>query len=57
MQSTYQPNSFEMITRYLKPAITGAWHCLELLANQFRVQFMNTGHRLAGSSRQVVRFV
>lgn len=57
MQLTYQPNSFEMTTHYSRRAITGAWHCLELLANQFRVQFMNTGHRLAGSLRQAVRFV
>lgn len=56
MQSTYQSNSFEMTTHCLKRAITGAWHCLELLVNQFRVQFMNTDHRLAGSSRQAVHF-
>ena len=50
-------NTSEMITHYLKHATIGVLHCLELLGNQFRVQFTIIDHRLAGNLKQEVHFV
>jgi hypothetical protein len=51
MPQEYHQNLFEMITRYSRHVTTDALHCLELLENQFRVQFTKTAHRLAVSLR------
>jgi hypothetical protein len=45
-----------MIIHYSKLATTDALLCLELLENQFRVQFTKIAHRPADSLRPEVRF-
>jgi len=46
-----------MIIHCLKHATTDVLPCLELLENQFRVQFMKFDHKPAGNLRRAACFV